>query len=126
MGENYKINEGLYNFNVISFLTKIVEISKFEKNNADISINMYALKLKNQNNIVSALKNVKDEKNYYFDFLILHDNNNSHYVFINNFSHITRSQLTVHHDGLVFCKSHFTLFDNRPTINKLRGQEDLD
>ncbi|VVC37915.1 Hypothetical protein CINCED_3A015272 [Cinara cedri] len=46
LGENYFKHEDKYNFEDISFLTPLADISKFEKNNPYVSVNVYGLEKK--------------------------------------------------------------------------------
>ncbi|KAF0741731.1 Uncharacterized protein FWK35_00024015 [Aphis craccivora] len=46
VGDSYRQHEGKYNFEGISFLTSLSDIKKFEKNNMNVSINVYGLKKK--------------------------------------------------------------------------------
>ncbi|XP_060873939.1 uncharacterized protein LOC132947697 [Metopolophium dirhodum] len=133
VGENYKKHEKNYNFNGISFPTPLSDITKFEKNNNNVSINVYGLDKKFQaprkypTYEVYPLRVVDEEKKDHFDLLLVTDGeNNSHYVYISNFSRLIRAQKTRHNGGVVFCKRCFTSFDDRRHKYKLSGQEALD
>jgi hypothetical protein len=58
--------------------------------------------------------------------LLVMDGENSHYVYISNFSRLIRAQITGHEGRVVFCKRCFTSFDVRCHKFKLSGQEALD
>jgi len=132
IGQNYRQHEGKYNFEGISFPTPLSDITKFEKNNANISINVYGLEKKFQpprkypTYEIYPLRVVDDEKPDHFDLLLVTDGDNSHYVYISNFSRLVRAQKTGHRERVVFCKRCFTSFDNRNLKFKLSGQEALD
>ncbi|XP_060868587.1 probable serine/threonine-protein kinase clkA [Metopolophium dirhodum] len=72
---------------------------------------------------VYPLRVVDEEKKDRFDLLLVMDGENSHYVYISNFSRLIRAQKTRHNGSAVFCKRCFTSFDNRAHKFKLSGQE---
>lgn len=127
----YKQHENKYNFDGISFPTPLSDIPKFEKNN-NVSVNVYGLEKKFQppqkypTYVVYPLRVVDEEKANHFDLLLMTDGDNSHYVYISNFSRVIRSQKTGHKERVVFCKRCFTSFDDRRHKFKLSGQDALD
>ncbi|KAL4134705.1 hypothetical protein QTP88_006428 [Uroleucon formosanum] len=113
-GENYTSLEEKYNFSGLTFPTPITEIKIFEKNNLNVSVNVFGLKHeKNKKHIVYPLKIVEEEKKDHFDLLLITDGDKSHYTYISNFSRLIRSQKTSHTENVKFCKRCFTSFDNR-------------
>ncbi|XP_060876104.1 uncharacterized protein LOC132949299 [Metopolophium dirhodum] len=131
-GNRYSQHEGEYNFDGISFPTPLSDISKFEKNNINVSGNVYGLDKKFQppkkypTYEVYPLRVISEEKPDHFDLLLVTDGDNSHYVYISNFSRLIRKQKTSHTERLVFCKRCFTSFDDGRHKYKLSGQEALD
>ena len=130
VGENYKKHEGKYNFDGLTFPTPLSDITKFEKNNSSVSVNVYGIDRKIQppkspRHEVYPLRVVDEEKPDHFDLLLVKDDKNSHYVYISNFSRIVRAQKTKHDERVVFCKRCFTSFDDRRHKYKLSGQEAL-
>lgn len=128
--QNYTQHEDKYNFEGITFPTPLSDIAKFEKNNKNVSINVYGLEKKFQipkspRYEVYPLRVVDEEKPNHFDLLLVTDDENSHYVYISNFSRLVRCQKTKHEGGVVFCKRCFTSFDDRRHKYKLSGQEAL-
>jgi hypothetical protein len=100
--ENYKIYEDKYNFSEITFPTPLNEIRIFEKNNINVSINVYSLKEINidteegKNKVshqVYPLKVTDNEKPDHFDLLLITDEKNTHYTYISNFSRLIRSKI---------------------------------
>ncbi|CAI6375690.1 unnamed protein product [Macrosiphum euphorbiae] len=132
VGKNYTQHEAKYNFDDISFPTPLSDISKFEKNNPNVTVNVYGLDKKFQpprkypTYEVYPLRVVDEEKTNHFDLLLVTDGDNSHYVYISNFSRLVRAQKTRHTGSVVFCKRCFTSFDDRRHKFKLSGQEALD
>lgn len=49
VGENYTVHEDKYNFSSFQLPTSLSEIKVFEKNNQDVSVNVYGLKQKKKN-----------------------------------------------------------------------------
>ncbi|KAL4143453.1 hypothetical protein QTP88_005784 [Uroleucon formosanum] len=128
VAENYTLHEEKYNFSDLTFPTPIAEIKIFEKNNQNVSVNVYGLKKqkKGEKHIIYPLKVVEEEKKDHFDLLLINNGDKSHYTYISNFSRLIRSQKTSHTENVVFCKRCFTSFDNRSRKNTLSGQAALD
>ncbi|KAL4083604.1 hypothetical protein QTP88_028920 [Uroleucon formosanum] len=116
---NYTKHEDKYSFEGISFPTPLSDIKKFEKNNQNVSINVYGVhkqylpppKLPTYK--IFPLKVVDEEKRGHFDLLLVTENDKSHYIFIYEFSRLIRSQKTKHNGRIIFCKRCFTTFDDR-------------
>ncbi|XP_060865346.1 uncharacterized protein LOC132941347 [Metopolophium dirhodum] len=132
VNENYTEHEDKYIFNGISFPTPLSDITKFEKNNQNVSVNVYGLEKRLQppkkypSYEVFPLKVVDDEKRDHFDLLLVTDGNNTHYTYISNFSRLLRSQKTSHAGQVIFCKRCFTSFDRQNLKYKLSGQAALE
>ncbi|KAE9536162.1 hypothetical protein AGLY_007385 [Aphis glycines] len=131
VGKNYRQQEGRYNFDGITFPTPLSDITKFENNNFNVSVNVYGLGKKFQpprkypTYEVYPLRVVDEEKANHFDLLLVTDKNLSYYVYISNFSRLIRAQKTKHNVRVVFCKRCFTSFDNQIYKRKLSGEEAL-
>ncbi|VVC46506.1 Hypothetical protein CINCED_3A013859, partial [Cinara cedri] len=129
VGSNYTEHENKYNFSGITFPTPLSDIKKFEKNNSNVSVNVYGLreqkKIKGSVYTVFLLKVVNEEKTGHFDLLIVTKEGKSHCAYISTFFRLVRSQKTAHNGEVIFCKRCFTAFDNRPRM-KLSGQAALD
>lgn len=93
-----------FNFSGISFPTPIKEISKFEKNNSDASVNVYGLDSKKT---VYPLRITNEEKPNHFDLLYITRNGVGHYCYISEFSRLIRSQLTTCTHKVSVCKRCF-------------------
>ncbi|KAL4091045.1 hypothetical protein QTP88_025786 [Uroleucon formosanum] len=125
VAENYTSLEDKFNFDGLTYPTPTTKIKIFEKNNLDVSVNVFGLKHeKNKKYIIFPLKVVDEEKKDHFDLLLITDGDKSHYTFISNFSHLVRARKTSHTEN-VFCKRCFTSFDNQPRKNTLSGQAAL-
>uniref|UniRef100_A0A2S2Q9M7 DNA-directed DNA polymerase n=2 Tax=Sipha flava TaxID=143950 RepID=A0A2S2Q9M7_9HEMI len=132
IGENYRQHEGKYNFDGISFPTPLSDISKFEKYNPNVTVNVYGLDKKFQpprkypTYEVYPLRVSDEEKANHFDLLSVTDDENSHYIYIANFSRLIRSQKTHHESQAIFCKRCFTSFHKQNLKHKLSGQAALE
>jgi len=128
VGENHTVHENKYNFTGLTFLTPLVEIDLFEKRNPKVSVNIYRVKLlkKDKSDIIYPFRVVDEEKSDHFDLLCITDNEKSHFMYIDNFSRLARSQKTLHTETLFTCKKCFTSFNSIPKIFKLHGQAALD
>jgi len=86
IGKNYTKHEDKYNFDDIMFPNPMSDIVKFEKNNINVSINVYGLDknvqppCKYPTYEVYPLRIANEEKADHFDLLLLTDEDNSHYV----------------------------------------------
>lgn len=103
-----------FNFSGISFPTPIKQITKLEKINCELSINVYGLDSKN---IVFPLRITNEEKPNHFDLLYITRNGVGHYCYISDFSRLIRSQLTKNTHKISICKRCFKHFQgaNRET-----------
>jgi hypothetical protein len=132
IGENYRRHEGKYIFDLISFPTPLSDIKIFENNNPLVSINIYGIKKhfqppkKFSTYEVFPLRVVDEEKRDHFDLLLVTENDNTHYIYISNFSRLVRPQKTRYESKLLFCKRCFTSFDNIPRKYQLSGQAALE
>lgn len=97
--------EGLlntYNFDDLQFPVTVNQIKIFEKNNPNVSVNVFEYTNENK---VAPLR-VVDEKIDHTDLLLLEDktSNEWHYVFILDFVKLIQKQLTKGSNRIVVCK----------------------
>ena len=132
VGDHFLSEEYRYNFSGLDFPTPLGDVKIFEKNNPDVSVNVYGLikyakkQSKHPVDKVVPLKVCDEEKRNHFDILLMSDNENLHYCFISNFSRLVSAQRTAHAHRVLCCKRCFTGFDLAPRKTKLSGQEALD
>ncbi|XP_025204869.1 uncharacterized protein LOC112601440 [Melanaphis sacchari] len=128
VAKNYTLHEEKYNFSNLTFPTPITEIKIFEKNNQNVSVNVYGLKKqkKGEKHIIYPLKIVDEEEKDHFDLLLITNGDKSHYTYISNYSRFVRVQKTSHDGHVIFCKRCFTSFDSQPRKNTLSGQAALE
>lgn len=99
---------GELNFTGIDFPVKLTDIRKFEKNNSNISVNVYGLDEKNK---LYPLYISDSEKQQHVDLLYLSEKGNNHYAWIKDLSRLTSSQLSKHHGKTFICRrclQHFS------------------
>ncbi|XP_026815430.1 uncharacterized protein LOC113555237 isoform X2 [Rhopalosiphum maidis] len=128
VAENYTSHEEKYNFTDLTFPTPIEKIKIFEKNNQNVSVNVYSLKKqkKSEKHIIYPLKVADEEKKDHFDLLLITNGDKSHYTYISNFSRLVRAQKTSHTESVIFCKRCFKSYDNQLRKNTPSGQAALD
>ena len=92
----------------LSFPPSINDIKLFEKNNSDISVNIYGLE---KNGSVSGplYKTLKRKTNH-VNLLYITKNDKSHYCLIKQFDRLVHEQLTKHKSKIFLCDECFTYF----------------
>lgn len=86
VSKNYSQHENKYNFEGISFPTPLHQVKIFERNNLNVSVNVYRLEKKFQppkkypTYEVYPLRVVDQEKANHFDLLLVMYGDNTHYV----------------------------------------------
>jgi len=132
IGENYRQHEDKYNFNGLSFPKPLSDITKFEKNNQNVSVNVYGLDknfqppLKYPTYEVFPLRITDTEKPNHFDLLLVTDDSGSHYIYISNLSRLVSTQKSRHQHSVYFCKRCFASFDDQILKYKLNGRAGLE
>ncbi|XP_060870596.1 uncharacterized protein LOC132945009 [Metopolophium dirhodum] len=132
VGDNYFKHQEKYNFTNLSFPTPLNQIKIFEKNNPNVSVNVYGIDKQFQppkfpEYKVFPLKVVHEEKPDHFDLLLISDqDDNTHYSYISNFSRLISTLKTKHNGQLIFCKRCFTSFDKQQYKYKLNGVAGLE
>ncbi|XP_050437828.1 uncharacterized protein LOC126844028 isoform X2 [Adelges cooleyi] len=118
-----------YNFAGISFPTPLSEVKKFEKNNKEVSINVYGFKKGNRtyknkakNNIPNHTNEKKDyiiipyrvctiEQPNHFDLLYFDDGKgNFHYCYIRNLTRLVGQQMSKNNKEKAICRRCFKTY----------------
>lgn len=106
-----------FNFNDIDFPTPLKQITKFERNNPNTSINVYGL---DEINNVYPLRITDSERTTHIDLLmIVNDAGLSHYCYISNLSRLISQQFSKHEHSIEVCKRCLTKFYGKTKIKKL-------
>ncbi|KAF0703175.1 Uncharacterized protein FWK35_00034711 [Aphis craccivora] len=88
---NYTMHEENYNISSLAFPTKLHQVNIFEKNNPNVTVNVYGLEKHFQppqkfpKYEVFPLNVVDEEKTDYFDLLLITDDENSHFTYVRPF-----------------------------------------
>ncbi|XP_050547615.1 uncharacterized protein LOC126909241 [Daktulosphaira vitifoliae] len=124
----YFNEEHRYNFTGLTFLTPVSQIKIFERQNPNVSVNVYGLERDDVKMkwLVYPLRVADQEQQNHFDLLYIGDSVKSHYAYISDFSKLVRKQKTRHQGRIYTCKRCFTCFDDRPKKHILRGQQALE
>ncbi|XP_057296218.1 uncharacterized protein LOC130625168 [Hydractinia symbiolongicarpus] len=99
-----------YSWQAIEFPTSIKDISKFEKNNPDIAVNVLYLTGKTFNILRQSTHNGREKQ---VNLLLLTDDKKSHYIAIKNPSRLLGSETSKNHAKMHFCMNCLQAF---PTI----------
>uniref|UniRef100_A0A8D8URN2 C2H2-type domain-containing protein n=1 Tax=Cacopsylla melanoneura TaxID=428564 RepID=A0A8D8URN2_9HEMI len=107
-----------FTFKGISDNTTLKEINVFEKNNANVSINVFGFE--NKKNVV-ILKACQKEKDHHFDLVLsMIDTGVHHYSYITNFSKFISRFINKHKDTIFVCKMCFSSFNFENNLLKHR------
>lgn len=104
----------ILNVDNIDFPMSLKDIKTFEKNNKEISINIYGLN--NNNQIVGPLYKTQQRKKHHVNLLFIEAAGYSHYCLIRNLCRLVKPQITKHHDSIFFCEECLLFFNSK---NKL-------
>ncbi|XP_050547434.1 uncharacterized protein LOC126909092 [Daktulosphaira vitifoliae] len=103
-----------FNFYNIDFPTPINQISRFERNNPTLSINVFALDSKNTVFPLRLTKS-RDKNIEHIDLLFLKDSDdNSHYCYIKNFSRLVTKQRSKRKQREYYCKRCLAVYTETP------------
>ncbi len=114
---NYRQYDNTLNFDGISFPVKVNQISKFEKNNPDISVNVISLDSDDKNFCVEYLSKERNRK-YHVNLLLIDDPDSQihHYVYIKHFSRLLGSRTKAHNASYV-CNSCLNVFASQQVLD---------
>lgn len=89
------------NFNGIQFPVEIQQITKFEKQNPDISVNVYIFDKREVK--VFTLRLTKEVKTLHINLMLLHENEKKHYCLIKSMSRLLGGQMSKNRTKKHFC-----------------------
>jgi hypothetical protein len=98
----------------------IRDISKFERNNPNVSVGVYGLSKERIVHEVFPIKHVPVEKETHIDLLLLKADQKQHYVYISDFERLISNQLSKHHATTRICKRCITVHQ---TLENLREHQ---
>ncbi|KAI8129580.1 hypothetical protein CVS40_0929 [Lucilia cuprina] len=97
-------NNVVIDFSSLLFPLNLKSISTFEKNNPNISINVFGYDEENDE-IVGPFYLTKEEKIKHINLMLLENTEGFHYILISNMSRLLKNQFTKHNTKLHFCNS---------------------
>ncbi|KAF4529783.1 hypothetical protein B566_EDAN018051 [Ephemera danica] len=106
--------ENDFNWEGIEYPTSMKHIKIFEKNNSNVSINIYAI---DEDDMIYPAKYSAPKEEHY-DLLILEGNDFFHFTYIKNFSAVFRTQLTKSKNATHICKRCLTHHSTKAKLEK--------
>ncbi|XP_058986227.1 uncharacterized protein LOC131806273 [Musca domestica] len=88
------------NFEQLNFPLGLKYIKKFEMNNPEISVNVFGYENKS---VVGPYYLTKETKSNHINLILLHNEENFHYILVMDMSCLMRSQFTSHKEKGYFC-----------------------
>lgn len=102
----------VFNLKDMKFPVSFSDIKIFEKNNPNISVNIYGLK---KNKIIGPLYKSQCRRKHHINLLLLENATRMHFCLIKNLGRLLRTQVTKHHSKLYFCDDCLIFFN---TVDK--------
>ena len=99
------------NWNGIDFAMEVDKIDRFEKNNSNISVNVFYL-----NGSVQPLRISEVVKEHNINLLLIEEDGKKRYCLIKNLSRLLSKQVTKHDGALVFCRRCLNNFSNNEKL----------
>ena len=90
--------------------------SKFEKNNKDISVNVYGIDKEEKIYPLHISKNF--DREHHIDLLLISDKETKHYCLIKNISRLIASQSTAHEHKTYYCRNCLQGYYTKETLAK--------
>ncbi|XP_065676786.1 uncharacterized protein LOC136092455 [Hydra vulgaris] len=101
-------------WNKIEFPVSLKQVTQFEKNNQDISVNVYGY----ENSSVYPLRISKNNSQHLIDLLLISDGENYHYCLINNLSRLLSSQTSKRNGAIHYCRNCLLGFISEESLSK--------
>ena len=105
------------NWNGITFPVTLNEIDKFERNNTDLSVNVFGYE-GSMKRFVYPLRISKHERKDVVDLLLISNDSTNHYCLINNLSSLLSSQVTKSKEYRLFCRRCLNGFRSKEALDK--------
>lgn len=108
------------NLTNVSFPVTLNDVSTFEKNNTNISINVYTIELvdKNKFGIAGPIYYRNEKRAIHVNLLLLQDNLKTHYCLIKELSRLVSSSLTKNKFKKYFCDGCLLYFKNKVSLDR--------
>jgi len=105
------------NWNGITFPVTLNEINKFERNNTDISVNVFGYE-DSMNRFVYPLRISKHERKDAVDLLLISNDSTNHYCLIKNLSKLLSTQVSNNKESRLFCRRCLNSFRSKEALDK--------
>ena len=118
--------ENTLNMVRIEYPVKLQQISKFEQQNADVSVNVFGYK---ENKVFPTRITESKERRHHANLLIINNNDTHHYILIKDLSHLLSLQYKSYNRILYFCPyclhgcSSQSILDNHQEKFKVYGAQ---
>lgn len=112
---SYPHFETTLNTKNMTFPAGFKDVRVFEKNNKNISVNIYGLK--HDKTIVGPLYKTMQKKSNHVNLLFLERGTHTHYCLIKDLSRLVRSQITKHNGKIFFCDECMIFFSCEDKLN---------
>lgn len=111
---SYPDFRNILNLRNMSFPVTFSDITIFEKNNKEVSINIYGLN--KEKKIIGPLYRTQHKKRHHINLLFLENETQTHYCLIKDLGRLVRSQITKHHSKIYFCDDCLLMFTTDNTL----------
>jgi len=105
------------NWNDITFPVSLNEIDKFERNNTDLSVNVFDYE-GSVKHFVYPLRISKHERKDTVDLLLISNDTTNHYCLIKNLSRLLSTQVSNNKDSRLYCRRCLNSFSNKEALDK--------
>lgn len=110
-------NNNIFNVNGMKFPPSFQDIKIFEKNNSNISINVFGLDNRKKN-VTGPLYMTASRKINHFNLLYIENNGKGHYCLIKDLLKLVRSQVTKHKGDVFLCEACLMTFSSKNKYKK--------
>ena len=112
ISERVAANSKLYNCEGIEFPVKLREITKFERKNPGIAVNVFGFEKVFYPLRISKVEGIP------VDLLLISNGEKQHFCWIRNLSKLLSSHVISHKNGKVFCRRCLNHFPSQKKLNK--------
>ncbi|XP_065684453.1 uncharacterized protein LOC136096861 [Hydra vulgaris] len=102
------------NWEKIKFSVSLQQITQFEKNNQDISVNVYGY----ENSVYPLRISENKNRQHEIDLLLISNDETNHYCLIKSISRLLSSQISKHNGKKHFCRNCLQSFSTEESLSK--------
>lgn len=111
---SYPHFRNILNITGMSFPPTLDDLKTFEKNNPNVSVNVYGLE--KNNDVSGPLYKTLKHRLTHVNLLLIEQNGKSHFCLIKNFEKLVHKQLTKHTSKIHLCEECFIYFDTEQKL----------